>query len=172
MIRLTGPNRGMLLATSCSRSTHSNAPETMAWRRMVWRSVSVPEYRPPSAGRRRVATQGHCLYGVSRLNSTALARKSSRSSTNLAPRLTASWSSTTTILCRVRPITTSTRSTPSDMLNPSALHLAGFLVHDVLADDRVVLPQGDPLLGVVPVLLGEVAVAAGLALEFDGRAGF
>src|SRR4051794_16173601 len=52
------------------------------------------------------------------------------------------------------------------------LHLAGFLVHDVLADDRVVLAQLDALLGVVAVLLGEVAVVAGLALELDGRAGF
>ena len=74
---------------SVSRSTQSK-PATMAWRRSVCRSASVPVQRPPSAGRRTVATQGHGLSGSRRLKSAALARKSRRSSMNLAPRLTAS----------------------------------------------------------------------------------
>src|SRR4051794_681125 len=227
MIRLTGPNRGIVPAMSVSRSTHSNAPDTIAWRRIIIRSGSVPLNRPPSDGRRSVATHGHCLSGASRLKSTALARKSRRSSTNLAPRFTASASSATTILWRVRPITTSTRSdditapfggnkspnskrqisntkihaTPAggerlsrkrrtrtvqpgfdlllclgcvvrDLSFPEGSHLAGFLVHDVPADDRVVLAERDALLGVVAVLLREVAVVARLALELDGAAGF
>ena len=101
---------------SVSRSTQSKTPETMACRRIVCRSVSVPPKRPPSFGRRSVATHGHFLYGVSRLKSMALARKSSRSSMNLVPRFTASWSSAATILWRVRPMTTSTRS--NDMASP------------------------------------------------------
>src|SRR5262245_6324160 len=54
----------------------------------------------------------------------------------------------------------------------SGLHLAGFLVDDVLAHDRVILAELDALLGVVLVLLGEVAVIAGFALELDNLASF
>src|SRR5262245_41574301 len=108
---------------------------------------------------------------------------------NFPPRLIASWSSATTILWRVRPVPTSTRSEdivpprsrnarfrtrlpappkkkqgPSAPVDPSVrgtgipagaigLHLAGFLVDDVLADDRVVLPQLEPFLAIVLVLL-------------------
>src|SRR5262245_13409446 len=62
-----------------------------------------------------VATHGHFLCGNSRLKSTALAKKSRRSSMNRAPRFTASSSSICTILWRVRPMITQTRSTPRDM---------------------------------------------------------
>src|SRR5262249_60469280 len=48
----------------------------------------------------------------------------------------------------------------------------GFLVHDVLADDRVVLAELEPLLAVVLVLLREIAVVAGLALQLDDEARF
>src|SRR5262249_28933217 len=67
--------------------------------------------RPPSAGRRTGATTGHGLSMRSRLKSGGLARKSRRSSMNLAPCLTASCTSAWTILCRVRPTTTQIGST-------------------------------------------------------------
>ncbi len=48
-----------------------------------------------------------------------------------------------------------------------ALYLAGFLVHNVLPDDRIELAQLQPFFTVVPVFLGEIAVIAGFALEFN-----
>jgi hypothetical protein len=47
--------------------------------------------------------------------------------------------------------------------------LLAFLVHHVLADRRVVLPQLQPALGVVPVLLEKITMAALRAYHFHVR---
>jgi hypothetical protein len=42
----------------------------------------------------------------------------------------------------------------------------------MLSDNRIVLPELQPFLAVVPVLLSEITVIAGFALELDNRASF
>ena len=53
-----------------------------------------------------------------------------------------------------------------DLLKKSS-DFAGFLVHDVFTNDRVVFPKLDTFFTVIPIFLGEIAVIACLALELD-----
>jgi hypothetical protein len=55
---------------------------------------------------------------------------------------------------------------------PKDLNLARFLVHHMLAHNRIVPPQLKPFLAVITVFLREITVIAGFALELDDRARF